>query len=112
MTHGPAYSEKLDGKRLTRQRDRVLFLMLGRASWLTLREMCEMLERAHGCNFPESSVSADLRHLRKAQFGGYDVQKRRRGEGSQGIWEYVVRIPLYEWQQASFESAVPSTDVL
>jgi hypothetical protein len=41
-------------------------------TWLTLHEIAELTR------FGEASISAQLRHLRKATFGGYRVQKRRR----------------------------------
>lgn len=108
-THGPAYDEKLDGKRITKQMGRVLFLMLGRKNGLTLKEICTILKTAHGCEFPESSVSADLRHLRKAKFGGYEVTKcRRKGQEKRGVWEYWVRIPNYEPKQLVLSDQQPT----
>ena len=52
--------------------------------WRTLRE----IENHTGD--PQSSISAQLRHLRKKRFGGYTVEKRRRGEGAKGLWEYKL----------------------
>jgi hypothetical protein len=43
-----------------------------RGVWLTLGEIAEATE------FGEASISAQLRHLRKAHHGGYRVEKRRR----------------------------------
>jgi hypothetical protein len=45
---------------------------LARGVWLTLGEIAEATE------FGEASISAQLRHLRKAPHGGYRVEKRRR----------------------------------
>jgi hypothetical protein len=60
-------------------------------SGLTLRE----LSRSTG--YGEASISAQLRHLRKREYGGYVVEKRRRfhekfGRGAeQGpVWEYQL----------------------
>ena len=43
-----------------------------RGIWLTLGEIAEATE------FGEASISAQLRHLRKAHHGGFHVEKRRR----------------------------------
>ena len=46
-------------------------------TWLTLREIADMTR------FGESSISAQLRHLKKPEYGGYRIEKRHRsGEGS------------------------------
>ncbi len=37
---------------------------------------------------PHASVSAQLRHLRKARFGGHKVEKRARGDRHCGLFEY------------------------
>jgi hypothetical protein len=60
-------------------------------SWLTLRELSQLTQ------FGEASISAQLRHLRKPQYGSYLVEKRvRRGvilrDVEHGaIWEYRLR---------------------
>lgn len=77
---GPAYVRELDAERLTRQLDTIRAYMLT-VGWVTLAE----IHAATG--YPESSISAQLRHLRKPRFGSYDVQKRRR---SAGTYEYRV----------------------
>jgi hypothetical protein len=43
-----------------------------RGIWLTLEEIAEATE------FGEASISAQLRHLRRAHHGGFHVEKRRR----------------------------------
>jgi hypothetical protein len=78
---GPEYDPALDDRRLTKQMGRVWTVML-RGDWLTLREM------ASETGDPEASISAQLRHLRKARFGGYLIMKRRRGPDTQGLYEY------------------------
>ena len=59
-----------------------------RGSWLTLTEIAERTE------FGATSISAQLRHLRKRRFGGYLVAKRRRrlraAAGARAFWEYGV----------------------
>ncbi len=39
------------------------------------------------------SISAQLRHLKKPQFGSYLLEKRRRGKLKSGLWEYRLRKP-------------------
>lgn len=86
MSFGPEFVEKLDGERLHRQHERIRNFMLSwhGGVWHTLSDIAQSL------NYPEASVSANLRHLRKPEFGSHVVDKRRR-VGSPGTWEYRVR---------------------
>lgn len=86
-TLGPDYSSQIDGERLRKQHEQIRQLMLD-GNWRTLREISFRL------GYPESSVSAQLRHLRKAQFGGYRVEKKRHGHT--GLWAYHVSEPLFK----------------
>ena len=81
-TFGPAYEAKLDHRRIMKQMERIQRLMFD-GEWRTLGEIAEITDD------PESSISAQLRHLRKPRFGMYDVQKRRRTDNG-GTWEYRV----------------------
>ena len=73
-------------------------------AWLTLRELSQLTR------FGEASISAQLRHLRKAKYGGYVVEKRvRRGfvvsEMERGpIWEYRLRRGVKVGAQRSWTS--------
>jgi hypothetical protein len=64
-----------------------------RGAWLTLTEIAEPTA------FGEASISAQLRHLRKARHGRYRVEKRRRllseseAGRATGLWEYQVLPP-------------------
>lgn len=80
---GPDYREQLDAARLAGQHERIRDLMLD-GVWRTLGEIGDAL------GYPEASVSAQLRHLRKPRFGAYIVEKRRRGEEGAGLFEYRV----------------------
>ena len=99
-TFGPDYNKQHDGKRITTQRDRVLLVMHDhRHAWLTVPEIVTQLKIRYPevANFPENSVQAQLRHLRKPKFGGWEVPKRHRGEKSAGLYEYNLgtkKIPL------------------
>lgn len=95
-THGPAYDEELDGERVATQLEVIRDQMLRwNRAWFTLSE----LERRLG--YPQASISAQLRHLRKKRFGGYTVEKRRRNGA--GTWEYRVREPLPSGQGELWE---------
>jgi hypothetical protein len=77
---GVAYDPALDHDRLRRQLGRVFELMMD-GRWRTLFEVAEVT------GDPQTSISAQIRNLRKPRFGGYEVQKRRRC-GTSGSWEY------------------------
>ncbi len=70
-----------DHIRLSSQLFRVRELMLD-GEWRTLGEISQMTAS------PAASVSAQLRHLRKARFGGHLVERRHLGNG---LWEYRVQ---------------------
>jgi DNA-binding transcriptional regulator GbsR (MarR family) len=87
-TFGPAYDAQQDFERLTKQMDRIREVMLMASAankWMTLGEI-EQVTR-----YPQASISAQLRHLRKESFGAYIVKKRRREPAYKGIWEYFVK---------------------
>jgi len=83
---GPDYDAVLDEDRLTAQLSRVKRLMLD-GRWRTLREI------SNSTLDPPASVSARLRDLRKSRFGAYLVERRRRGPGIRGLFEYRVVAP-------------------
>ena len=78
-----------------RQRDVLCDVMLSARqceTWLTLDELSKLT------HYPPASISAQLRHLRKPEFGGYAVEKRQRAEGRilRGedfgtVWEYQLK---------------------
>ena len=86
-----------DARRLRSQRDIIRDVMLSAAdceTWLTLGELRALTR------YGEASISAQLRHLRKAENGGYEVTKRQRegaspehpGTDGRGdcVWEYRI----------------------
>jgi hypothetical protein len=89
-----------DARRLRSQREVIRDVMLAAAdcdTWLTLSELRALTR------YGEASISAQLRHLRKLENGGYDVSKQRRedavgaGASADGrgecVWEYrILRI--------------------
>ncbi len=61
----------------------VLRLAAGYEQWVTLQEL------AGKTKFPPASISAQLRHLRKASYGGWVIEKRRREwVKAEVLWEY------------------------
>jgi hypothetical protein len=63
----------------------VLRLAAGYEQWLTLEEL------AGKTKYPPASISAQLRHLRKAEYGGWVVEKRRREwVREEVVWEYKL----------------------
>lgn len=84
---GAVYDPALDDDRLRRQLGRVWNLMRD-GHWRSLQEIAGLT------GDPETSVSAHLRHLRKPRFGGYRVDKRRRGRS--GTWIYRLDIASRE----------------
>jgi hypothetical protein len=86
-----------DARRLRSQREIIRDVMLSAAdceTWLTLGELRALTR------YGEASISAQLRHLRKAENGGYGVIKRHRegaspdrpGTDGRGdcVWEYRI----------------------
>ena len=86
-----------DARRLRSQRDIIRDVMLSAAdceTWLTLGELRALTR------YGEASISAQLRHLRRSENGGYEVVKRHRewasperpGADGRGecIWEYRI----------------------
>ena len=88
-------SGEYDARRLRSQREIIRDVMLSAAdceTWLTLGELRALTR------YGEASISAQLRHLRKTENGGYEVVKRHRegasperpGTDGRGecVWEY------------------------
>ena len=96
---GGDVSVALDEKRLGKQLTRVKEVLVKAAAikyWMTLREISVLTK------FGEASVSARIRDLRKNQFGGYAVQRRRRGDPTKGLWEYLLANPERPVQEKLF----------
>jgi hypothetical protein len=61
----------------------VLRLAAQYETWVTLAEL------AGKTKFPPASISAQLRHLRKAKYGAWGIEKRRREWVTEElVWEY------------------------
>lgn len=63
-----------------------VYQALSAGAWLTLPE----LHRITGD--PVASISAQIRHLRKPEFGGHTIDRRRRGIDARGLFEYRMQL--------------------
>lgn len=79
---GATYDRERDGDRLGAQMKAVRDLMLSDGGWRSLTHIAEWI------GYPEASVSARLRDLRKTKFGAYNVERRY---VANGLWEYRVK---------------------
>jgi len=59
-----------------------VFAALKGGEWLTLPELHIKT------GDPISSISAQIRHLRKPENGSHTIRKRRRGAAERGLFEY------------------------
>lgn len=81
---GITFDKDLDGERLSGQLLRV-FNQMRDGRWYTLSYLATL------CGGSEAGVSARIRDLRKARFGGHLIERRRRGDQKGGLWEYRLR---------------------
>lgn len=81
---GATYAPEQDQERLTNQQAQIRQLMLD-GVWRTPEEVAQTL----GLRLT-SGTTARIRDLRKPRWGGYNVESRRRGAASDGLWEYRV----------------------
>jgi hypothetical protein len=87
----PAYFAQFDGKTYEPEQDftrlntqlRAVRDLMRDGTWRSLNQI------AVATGYPEASLSARLRDLRKLKFGLHTVQRRRAGEG-RGTFEYRV----------------------
>ena len=80
---GAEYDAKFDKARLVTQMQKIYMLVSDR-KWRTLQEISELTGEPH------SSVSAQLRNLRKSEFGSHIIDKQVRGDRSKGLYEYKL----------------------
>lgn len=92
---GGTYDSDLDRDRLRQQLWRVFHLMKD-GKWRTLFEIRNLT----GLRDPTQSLSARLRDFRKEKFGSHTVNRRRRGEGRRGLFEYQLIVHSKEKEAA------------
>lgn len=83
--NGSDYVPKFDDTRLRGQIKDIYELMKD-GKFRTLREISDLT------GHPEASVSAQIRHLKKARHGSHVVNKQPRGEREKGLWEYQLKV--------------------
>ena len=84
---GSNVEEEIDDDRILGQMEAIRdFMVSSPPVWHTLKGIEEYL------GYPQASISANLRHLRKEQHGSYTVEKQR-CDGA-GTWEYRVIAPV------------------
>lgn len=90
---GDDYSTSYDHKRLSKQIDVIKAIVTKAPKWWTLRELHELT------GIGESSISAQLRNLKKPEFGKYVLERRPRGRREDGLYEYRIMPPGHnsEW---------------
>jgi len=88
--NGDDYVPPRDDPRLSRQYARIFTLMRD-AKWRTLAT----IEQITGD--PPASISAQLRHMRKARFGGHTINRRYLGDG---LYEYQLVVAQVEQEVA------------
>lgn len=82
---GETYERAKDRRRLLSQLGQVRLLMLSGA-WFTLEDLEQQL------GYPQASISARLRDLRKEKFGKFNIE-RRRVPDADGLHEYRLVQP-------------------
>ena len=86
---GNTFEPRLDLGRLGRQMLEV-YRTMADGTWRTLQELSDLTDN------PEVSVSARLRDLRKERWGSNTIERRRRGDGKVGLFEYRLVIQKRE----------------
>jgi hypothetical protein len=93
------------------QRDILRDVMLAAGkygAWMTLRELARLTR------YGEASISAQLRHLRRAECGGYVLEKRVRAAEIVGseehvvVWEYLLSARRLKRRRISERNRVDS----
>lgn len=108
LFRGPCIGER-DLPRLATQIGRIRAWAL-RVEWFTVSEAKASLEALHApTKFPETSVSAQIRNLKKPSAGELrcSVEKRRRGAG---IWEFRIRAAAAASAPPARSNPAPSVD--
>ena len=85
---GAHYDEKLDRERLTGQILRV-FEIISDGTPRTVSQICRESFVKFGTYDSETSVSAQLRNLRKQSHGGYNVQSERTSETGRTTYRLI-----------------------
>ena len=82
--NGPDYVHDRDSKRLSKQFDDI-FQLMSDGEFRSLSE----IEAHFDFKYPQSSISAQLRHMRKERFGSNKVNKKYLGNG---LYKYQLEV--------------------
>jgi hypothetical protein len=86
---GDDYVEARDLDPLSKQIDRVLAVMMDQKKRSVAKLQQRIIEK-FGITDPENSLQAQLRNLRKADNGGYEVPRFRIENGGRGYYVYKL----------------------
>lgn len=84
---GADYIPQRDDPRLLSQLERIRSFMLWHNDWRSVQQISQVM----GGKYPENSIQAQLRNLRKPEHGAYRVERRRRNGSA--LSEYRVLLP-------------------
>ena len=88
---GAVYDKGQDKARLEKQMDAIRDFMLGTGIYWTMQELESQLTTKYGIPFPQNSIQAQIRNLKKPENGSYTPDKRRRN--GTNLWEYCLLPP-------------------
>jgi len=80
---GAVYVPHYDKKRLTGQLERIFNLMKD-GKFRTVNQIHDVL------GYPQASISAQLRNLKKERYGGHGLEKQHVGDRANGLWEFKI----------------------
>lgn len=110
---GADYQPDLDYVRLASHLERIRALMLD-GRWRTPAEISHEIQLP-----PTADITKQLRHLRYPEHGQHRVERRRRGEGRAGLYEYRVHpagsgdsLPHRQGVPAELEAAQMTVELL
>ena len=92
---GADFDQERDGARLTGQIHRVYTIMKDR-KWRTVSEIQIDIFKKFAIKDPENSIQAQLRNLRKPEFGKHSVERIRREKTN--VSEYQLQTTYYSKQ--------------
>lgn len=91
------YNTREDQKRLSRQHIAIRELMLD-GVWRTVEDISKLTQEPNLC-----SISAQLRHLRKPEYGGYVVSRRKRFGTNQSEYRMIPRVSFHRQTDLGLE---------
>lgn len=87
--HGSHYNPSTDKKPLASQMERVR-VALNAGGWKTVDEIQGYIKMFYDAHDPATSISAQIRNLRKEKNGGYKIITRARA-GHNRLYEFCIK---------------------